>query len=87
MKGNLFQHEMSKTSAVFGRKNNVRVVFKGNDAKTDGETIYLPSLDANTDVDENTQAIMRGYTDHEAGHVRHSDFEALAVGKSARRFH
>ena len=78
MKGNLFQHEMSKTSAVFGRKNNVRVVFKGNDAKTDGETIYLPSLDANTDVDENTQAIMRGYTDHEAGHVRHSDFEALA---------
>ena len=85
MKGNLFQHEMSKTSAIFGRKNNVRVVFKGTDAKTDGETIYLPALNANDDIDENTQDIMRGYTDHEAGHVRHSDFEALEAWQKRKK--
>lgn len=79
MRSDLFQHELGKTSAVFGRKNDVQVVFKGDGAATNGSTIYLPALDNNAQVDDEQAAIMRGYVDHEAGHVRHSDFDALAV--------
>ena len=36
MKGDMFQHELSKTSSVFGRKKDIRVVFQGEDAMTNG---------------------------------------------------
>lgn len=77
MKSDLFQHELAKTSGVFGRKNDVRVVFQGEGAATDGSTIILPTIDMNADVKDEQAAVMRGYVDHEAGHVRHSDFGAL----------
>lgn len=77
MKGDLFTHEISKTSSVFGRKKSVDVVFKGDGAATNGKTIYLPSLNQSAEVTEKQASIMRGYVDHEAGHVRHTDFEAL----------
>ena len=47
MKGELFSHEVQRTSAVFGRKQDVTVVFQGDGAATDGSTIYLPSIDHN----------------------------------------
>lgn len=78
MKGELFQHELGKTSSVFGRKHDVKVVFQGDGACTDGSTIILPSLDQKADVSDEQADVMRGYVDHEAGHVRHSDFGALA---------
>lgn len=77
MKGSLFQHEMVKTSAVFGRKNDVQVHFKGDSAYTDGKTIVVPTINALADVSDDQRDVMRGYIDHEAGHIRHSDFEAL----------
>lgn len=77
MRSELFQHELGKTSSVFGRKHDVRVVFQGDGAATDGSTIILPAMDMNADVSDGHQAIMRGYVDHEAGHVRHSDFDAI----------
>ena len=77
MKGDLFSHEISKTSSIFGRKKSVNVVFKGDGAATDGTNIYLPSLNHNSEVTDKEASIMRGYVDHEAGHVRHTDFEAL----------
>ena len=39
MKGDLFSHEVTKTSAVFGRKRDVHVVMQGDSAYTDGSTI------------------------------------------------
>ena len=45
MKGGLFQHEMTETSAVFGRESKINVVFRGNEAYTDGDTITVPSVD------------------------------------------
>ena len=77
MKGHLFSHEIGRTSSVFGRKHDINVVFKGDGAATDGSTIILPTLDHNADVSDKEQDIMRGYVDHEAGHVRHTDFRAL----------
>ena len=78
MKSELFQHELGKTSAVFGRKHDVEVVFQGDGAATNGSTIILPALDMEATITDEQQNIMRGYVDHEAGHVRHSDFDALA---------
>ncbi len=77
MKGDMFQHELSKTSSVFGRKKDIRVVFQGEDAMTNGSTIVLPSLVQDEDVGMESQLIMRGYVDHEAGHVKHTNHTAV----------
>jgi len=76
MKSDIFQHELSETSSVFGRKHDVQVVFSGDDACTDGSTVVLPSLALDQDVSDEHAAVMRGYVDHEAGHIRHTDFKA-----------
>lgn len=77
MRGDLFTHEVQKTSSVFGRKQDVSVVFQGDGAATDGSTIYLPSIDHNAEVDDATAEVIRGYVDHESGHVKHTNFKAL----------
>ena len=77
MKSELFQHEMTETSAIFGREEKIEVVFKGDGAFTDGKKINLPSFAHGVDVDQDTMSVMRGYTDHEAGHVRHTDFNEV----------
>ena len=77
MKSDLFMHEVRQTSTVFGRKNDVKVVFHGDAACTNGDMIMLPELARGVDVSEGTAAVMRGYTDHEAGHIRHSDMKLL----------
>jgi cobalamin biosynthesis protein CobT len=82
MRSDLLQHELARTSAVFGRKHGVRVVFKADLALTDGATIVLPSLGFGHSVDDETAAVMRGFVDHEAGHVRHTDFEALKAWRT-----
>ena len=77
MKGGLFQHEMTETSAVFGRKGSINVQFKGDEAYTDGNNIVVPAVDALADITDGQRDVMRGYIDHEAGHVRHTDFDVL----------
>ena len=81
MKANIFTNELAKTSSVFGRKKSVDVVFDGDGAATNGTTIKLPAIDLNADVTDEQAAIMRGYVDHEAGHVRHTDFDVLKRNK------
>ncbi len=77
MKSTLFQHEVNKTSTIFGRDEKVKVVFQGDQACTDGNTITIPTLDDTQDIPVEKQQIIRGYVDHEAGHVRHTDFSVL----------
>lgn len=67
-------HEIQNTSAIFGRNKEVKVIFEGDQAYTNGQEIVLPAMIQNATVDGETQKIMRGYLDHEAGHVRHTDF-------------
>jgi len=56
---------------------SVNVVFSGAEAKTDGSTIYLPSIDATKMMTGIDVAIARGFIDHEAGcHIKQSDMEA-----------
>lgn len=77
MRSDLFTHEAQKTSAVFGRNTDLQVVFQGEQACTNGSTVYLPAIDQRADMSDETAAVMRGYIDHEAGHVRHTNFRAL----------
>jgi cobalamin biosynthesis protein CobT len=77
MKTDLFAHEVTQTSAVFGRKSEVKVVFEGEGARTDHQTIVLPSLPLGVEIDEKSQKIIRGYSDHEAGHLRHTDRKVI----------
>ena len=61
---------------ILGRSYGVVVEIGGLDAYTDGRTIRLPSLPITDDPD--FLGIVRGYIDHEAAHIRHTDTAAMA---------
>ena len=79
MKSHLLVHGMQQSAAVFGRNKETFVVFEGEGAKTDGKEIQLPSLPDDMEFTTEEAMVMRGYLDHEAGHVRHTNFDD--VGK------
>ena len=77
MKTNIFTHEITESSSVFGRKHDISVAFGGDQPCTDGSTIYLPELASNQDMTEEQVRVTRGFVDHEAGHVRHTNFNVV----------
>lgn len=77
MKVSDFVHEMRTTSVVFGRETGVYVTFSGDMAYTDGKRINLPSMGLGNKLTPKQVKTMRGYVDHEAGHVRHSDMPRI----------
>jgi cobalamin biosynthesis protein CobT len=78
MKVHELTHEITTTTAIFGRSKDIQVILEGNNAYTDGSTIVLPSLPDSAEISKETAMVIRGYVDHEAGHVRHSDFDVIA---------
>lgn len=76
----LFEHEMVSTTRVFGRAHNITVHFRGNQAMTDGTKVILPAL-GDRSLSENDMRIMRGYVDHEASHIRHTEMSAIGEAK------
>ena len=66
---------LEKVSRAISRNYNIRVVFKGNQACTDNKMLVLPMLPEN--LDEEAETLVRGYCDHEIGHLKHSSFEIL----------
>ncbi len=66
---------LEKVARAMSSKYNVNVVFRGSKAYTDGRTIVLPALPEA--LEESDMRVARGYGDHEVGHVKHTDFEAL----------
>jgi cobaltochelatase CobT len=62
-------------ASALGRQYGVQVFVGGQNAFTDGQTIHLPSLPANYD-NEYIQMV-RGFIDHESGHIRETDFDLL----------
>jgi cobaltochelatase CobT len=82
MKAHNLTHELQQTAGVFGRQKETNVVFEADGqenttAYTDGKTIMLPALPDNLEFSHEETMVMRGYLDHEAGHVRHTDFEQV----------
>ncbi len=66
-------------AAVLGRHYGVEVRIGGDEAKTNGHVILIPALPQ--DCEAELLGYARGYIDHEAAHIRHSDFEALKRAK------
>lgn len=64
-------------ASVLGRKYGVEVRIGGDKAFTNGNIIQLPSLPL--DGDETVIGLLRGYLDHEAAHIRATDFDALSA--------
>lgn len=60
---------------ALGRKYGVQVHIGGDSAYTDGKNIHLPALPL--DADETALNLARAYLDHEAAHLRATDFDAL----------
>ena len=69
-------HALPIIAKMLGRKLGVEVVIGGHEASTNGQTIYLPALPAE---DEAMAILANGYIDHEAAHIRYTDFEAVSV--------
>ncbi len=66
---------MPIVAAALGRKFGVDVRVGGDEAKTDGRTIVIPALPA----DSALLPVAWGYLAHEAAHVRHTDFAVYAT--------
>ncbi|CAA7617398.1 VWA domain-containing protein [Magnetospirillum sp. SS-4] len=69
-------HCLPLLADVLGRAYGVAVEIGGTEAFTTGRVIRLPSLPATGDT--TFLGLVRGYIDHEAAHVRHTDFDAMA---------
>lgn len=80
-KGHELVHEITQTAAVFGRNKECSVVFEADGetavAYTDGKEITLPSLPDSLEFNHEEVMTMRGLLDHEAGHVRHTNFDSV----------
>ncbi|HEY6874189.1 MAG TPA: VWA domain-containing protein [Geobacteraceae bacterium] len=57
---------------ALGEKMGVTLRIEGDQAYTNGSEIIIPTLPPD---DHKAALLARGYVDHEAAHVRHSDFE------------
>ncbi|SFW76035.1 Cobalamin biosynthesis protein CobT VWA domain-containing protein, partial [Desulfovibrio desulfuricans] len=66
-------------ASVLGDQYGVQVCIGGKEACTNGKVIYLPALP--TDCEPELLAMARGFVDHEAAHIRHTDFTALRTAK------
>ncbi|EGV32650.1 von Willebrand factor type A [Thiorhodococcus drewsii AZ1] len=72
------KHAMPIVATALGRKFGVQVQVGGQQAATDGQTIWLPDLPA----DSRLRPVAWGLLAHEASHVRHTD---MAVYQTAAR--
>lgn len=62
-------------ASVLGDQYGVQVRIGGNEACTNGKVIQLPALPM--DCEPEMLALAKGFCDHEAAHIRHTDFAAL----------
>lgn len=72
-----FQQAVTTASRVLGGNLGARVVFSGDQAKTDGKTITIPQLPENAMITEHEEAITTGYYCHESAHIRYSEMDYL----------
>ncbi len=66
-------------AGVLGQAQGLKVEVGGSTAATNGKVITLPDLPM--DGSPEFIALVRGYIDHEAAHIRHTDFDVLQQTK------
>lgn len=71
----IFESSIERLGRILSKKWKIKVVFKHNECKTNGSTIYLPVLPDN--ADKSLLDAMQGHLDHEASHVVNSDFSVI----------
>ena len=62
-------------ASILGDRYGVQVRIGGKEACTNGKVIHLPSLPM--DCEPELLALAKGFCDHEAAHIRHTDFGVL----------
>ena len=62
-------------ASILGDRYGVQVRIGGKEACTNGKVIHLPSLPM--ECEPELLALANGFTDHEAAHIRHTDFSVL----------
>ena len=62
-------------ASILGDRYGVQVRIGGKEACTNGKVIHLPSLPM--DCEPELLALANGFTDHEAAHIRHTNFDVL----------
>ena len=67
MRSRPLETTLEKVSRVLTNRHGLRLVCEGEGCRTDGKTIYLPSLP--DDVPEDLLSAIRGWTDHECAHA------------------
>ena len=70
-----FIRSLPLVASALGRKYGLKVVIGGDQAATNGDTIYLPSLPLISPPE--LTALARGFLDHEAAHVRETNMKTL----------
>jgi cobalamin biosynthesis protein CobT len=77
-RGAEYRAEAIGVSHTFSRRGgDVKVVFRGDKAATDGSTIIYPAIADSAEMSDNDVSVMRGYADHEAAHIRITDARAM----------
>jgi cobalamin biosynthesis protein CobT len=77
-----FETTLEKLARVLSRRHDINVVIRGNQACTDGKTIWLPMME---DLSEELFADLNGFLDHEVAHIKYTDFTDMA--KCRNDFH
>ena len=73
-------------ACILGKQYNITVEIGGTQAYTDGRTIHIPAL--KMDTDDIFIKMTRSYLDHEAAHIRYTDFQLLQQANLRRlQFH
>lgn len=82
MKANRLESALEKVSRIVTDRYGLRLICQGNGCRTNGKTIYLPSLPE--DVPEELLGAIRGWADHECAHAIHTQPRA---GKAFKEQH
>ncbi len=69
---NPLETTLDRVGRILSQDYHIQVLCKGNECKTDGRTIWLPSLPE--DVPESLWQLLRGEIDHEVAHILFTDF-------------
>ncbi len=69
---NPLETTLDRVGRILSQDYHIQVLCKGNECKTDGRTIWLPSLPE--EVPESLWQLLRGEIDHEVAHILFTDF-------------
>lgn len=74
-----FETAIERLGRILARQYHINVVYEGDQARTDGNTIYLPQV---KEMNDELWADLNGYLDHEVGHCKFTKFDEMTQAKT-----